>query len=370
MNKKILIIAQAVLVLVYLSSSYGQNDSARAKFEALPIISYDTDVGLGYGAKLFLFDQLNTKESFDIILFNSTKGEQWYKIVFSNPDFESRQGKKYSFALDIIAEYDKFSKYYYYYYYNRYFTPDNPILTLTDECKFKKTTIGLFLSKAFLTDFTTTLAFQYKVFSFYDVYRDPNRTEYLPPDNIASTDRFFSIMFNSKWDSRKSYINPKSGMVVALEIEWAPEFEFNSSGLLRSLIAYQYYKEIISKDIILAMRGKAEAILQSGKASIFNMLTIGGNNTVRGLPMDKYRFDSVLLFNNEFRFPIWWRFGGVVGFDLANGSSEDYIGPLDPGWILGGVAGLRFFMDNFIVRADFGFTESDTGFYLNFGHLF
>jgi hypothetical protein len=37
---------------------------------------------------------------------------------------------------------------------------------------------------------------------------------------------------------------------------------------------------------------------------------------------------------------------------------------------LNAVAGLRFSMETFVVRADVGFGRESTGFYLNFGHLF
>jgi hypothetical protein len=50
----------------------------RRNIEAFPILSYDTDTKLGYGAKLFLFNLLKLHESFDMVLFNSTNGEQWY----------------------------------------------------------------------------------------------------------------------------------------------------------------------------------------------------------------------------------------------------------------------------------------------------
>lgn len=73
------------------------------KFEFLPLFSYDTDVGLGYGVKGFFLGFLGESESFDVILFNSTKGERWYRLVFSIPDFELRQGKQYPLSLDFIG---------------------------------------------------------------------------------------------------------------------------------------------------------------------------------------------------------------------------------------------------------------------------
>lgn len=362
-----------IIVFLIASLSVAQKDSARANFEALPILSYDSDVGFGYGAKVFFFDQLKSNESFDLILFNSTKGEQWYKFVFSTPDFEARQGTKYPFALDLVIEYDKFSKYKYYYFW--YSLEDGPFSNKKTEyedlCVYEKGNIGLFLSKAFLKDFTSTLALQFKSFSLYNFTYDPDFQEipYFKSEKAASA-HFISALINIKWDTRNSFINPKSGIVAKLEIEYAPNLDFSDNSFFRSLFSFSYYKEIFSKDLIFAFRGSSES-MTSNESSYFPFIHIGGNNTVRGIPMDKYCFDSALLFNSELRFPIWWRLGGIVGIDLASGKNET-LGYLnsDAGWLFGAVAGLRFFMDNFIVRADFGISENSTGLYLNFGHMF
>ena len=45
-------------------------------FEIFPILSYDTDTGFGYGLKSFFLNFLGINESFDLILFNSTKGSR------------------------------------------------------------------------------------------------------------------------------------------------------------------------------------------------------------------------------------------------------------------------------------------------------
>ncbi len=370
MIKDIYLSFEIVFMILCCSFANCQSDSERANFEALPILSYDTDVGFGYGAKLFFFDQLSANESFDLILFNSTKGEKWYKLVFSTPDFESRQGKKYQLALDLAIEYDRFSDYTCYYYSNLFNGTNQSVITLEDKGKYEKINLGLFLSRALLTDFTIMLALQFKAFSFYNVTPDSRRTEYFHPKEISSDEEFLSSAVTVKWDTRTSYLNPKSGLVMTVEFELAPEFEFNSVSFIRYLLSYQYYKELSENEIVLALRGRAEAISHAYRKSIFSMINIGGNNTVRGIPMDKYRYEAVLLFNNELRFPIWWRFAGVVGVDLATGGSSEYEDNLNPGWLLSGVAGLRFLMDNFIVRADFGISEKSSGFYLNFNHLF
>lgn len=363
-----------VLLIALNVAAISQTDSARAKFEALPIVSYDSDVGLGYGAKIFFFDQLKLKESFDIILFNSTKGERWYKLVYSIPDFEARQGTKYPIALDLVFEYDKFTKYKYYHNWNPFIGFPYTDEKIEDKYigTYEKVNVGVFLSRAFLKDFTATLALQLKSFSLYNFAYDPHYyLDFLYYDNKSESAIFFSALLNMKWDTRNSFINPKSGIDSKLEIEYSKNLNLNDMAYLRTLFSFSFYKEIFSKDLIFAFRGSFESVTAIKQSSYFSLIHIGGNNTVRGIPMDKYCFDSALLFNSELRLPIWWRFGGIVGIDLATGKNETF-GYLnrDAGWLFGAVAGLRFYMDNFIVRADFGISENSSGLYLNFGHMF
>lgn len=356
MEKNSILLFLFVIWLFLNGAIIAQSDSSRENIEAMPLISYDTDVGLGYGGKLFLFDLFETEESFDFLLFNSSKGEQWYRFAYSYPDFESRQGTKFPIAVDLIAEYDKYSKYTYYLPIAKY------------DCIYEKSIVGLFFSKGFLKDFTSTLAFLYKSYSLYDLTpaTNPDPQFILTPQ--GGSEQYLSWLINIKWDTRNSYINPKSGISSTLEIEYAPGFDMNSSSFLRGLLTIQHYKEILLKDLILALRASTETISSSDIPSFFKTILIGGNNTVRGIPMDKYRYNRVILLNGELRFPIWWKFGGIAGIDLAKGSSNFH--DESPEWLFSTVAGIRFYMDNFIVRADLGFSKEGMGLYLNFGHLF
>ena len=71
----------------------------------------------------------------------------------------------------------------------------------------------------------------------------------------------------------------------------------------------------------------------------------------------------------ELRFPVYWRIGGVLGVDA--GKVWPSLSAMDlMRWAYNPLAGLRFYMDNFVVRADVGFGSEGTGFYFNFGQLF
>lgn len=57
---------------------------------------------------IFPLNSLSSNESFDLIAFASTKGERWKKYSFSYPDAELRQGTRYPWAIDVVADYDKY----------------------------------------------------------------------------------------------------------------------------------------------------------------------------------------------------------------------------------------------------------------------
>src|SRR5512135_2783339 len=57
-------------------------------FSPFPILMFDSDIGFGYGGRVKFVDYLRNKESLDLILFNSTRGERWYVFTFSIPDLE------------------------------------------------------------------------------------------------------------------------------------------------------------------------------------------------------------------------------------------------------------------------------------------
>ena len=355
---------------------FAQSDSTdRAGIELFPILSYDTDAGFGYGAKAFFYDQLNTRESFDIILFNSTKGEQWYKFVFSTPDFESRQGTEFPLALDVTLEYDKW-KNYNLYYYNLEVQGINSAdqqVEFKDQCVYELVETKIFLNRAFRKDLTGSFGLKFKSTSTYDYRRDIELTS---PENVenkyqeAPSVKYLSANLNAKWDTRNSFINPSTGLVLEIELEYAPNILEDNSSFFRQAFIVRYFTEIFYKNLILASRVMEQVLISESGSSQFLAIPVGGSNTLRGVPVDKFRFYSEFLLNNELRFPIWWRFGGIAGMDIGYGSNQDLYpeGAID--WVINPVVGLRFFMDNFIVRADVGYYIGDIGFYLNFGHIY
>lgn len=358
-----------ILLSLFSNIIYAQQDSVSASIlEVFPIVNYDSDAGFGYGAKAFLFNQLEMNESFDLILYNSTKGERWYRFVFSIIDMQRRLGKEYPLALDLIIDYDKWINYRY--YGVEYFNNQD---SLTDFETYTREPfeISSILSRGFTKRLIASMGLKYKTISSYNFSING---ELINIDNDFNNKfiKTLSVLATIRWDSRNNFINPDEGTVLQMDADYAPKISFNNEDYLKLGLTYQNYLTLFEPQIVFASRLVAQIIFPDN-VPIQLQLPIGGNNTLRGLPQDRYLSASTLIINNEIRFPIWWRFGGVVGLDVGcTGSTTDYEfwNPQLSGWIVNPVLGLRFFMDNFIVRFDVGFGIEITGVYFNFGHIF
>src|SRR4030042_4154562 len=82
----------SIVVTTHTVTPQTDTPDSSAIIEPLPILSYDTDAGLGYGLKVVFRNQLGNRESFDLLMFNSTEGERWYSIALSFTAPELRQG--------------------------------------------------------------------------------------------------------------------------------------------------------------------------------------------------------------------------------------------------------------------------------------
>mgnify|MGYP000712808819 FL=1 len=358
-----------LLLILFPKTIKAQQDSVYdSDLEVFPIINYDSDAGFGYGAKAFLFNQMGLKESYDLILYNSTKGERWYRFVFSIMDIQKRQGQKYPLALDLIVDYDKWINYRYYgveYFYER-----DSLLEYETYTR-EPFEISAVISSAFTKTFVVNAGLKYRTISSYNF--DTNGE--LQKFDGSFNNRFIntlSLLAIVRWDSRNNFINPNKGTVLQIDAEYAPDLSFTNENYFKLGVTFQNYFTLLQPQFVFASRFVGQIIFPDN-VPIQLQLPIGGNNTLRGLPQDRYLSASTLIINNEIRFPIWWRFGGIVGLDIgATGSTTDYEFWTQQlsGWIVNPVLGLRFYMDNFIVRFDVGFGSETTGIYFNFGHIF
>ncbi len=338
-----------------------KNIPVRSRMEFLPILMYDTDIGFGYGGKAFLLNYLGGKESFDIIAFNSTKGERWYRLVFSIPDFEIRQGKKYPLALDFVVDYDKWI-------HNSFFgigsTSRYEDRELYTQEPFEiKTT----LSRGFNSHVIGRAGLKYTSIRNFN-FEEASKLYELHPSLNSGTVRYTSLSAGMRYDTRNSYINPSRGHVVDAEVEYVPDISVNNVAFTSVNVSLQNYMVLFYPKTVFALRLKMESVY-GNDLPVQVLISAGGNNSIRGYSQNRFLDKTSVIANMEIRFPIYRRLGGVVGYDAGTVSRN--IGVIIDEKIKSSpVIGLRYYMDTFVVRVDAGFGSETMGLYFNFGHVF
>ncbi len=310
-----------------------------------PILMFDTDIGVGFGAKGKFVNYLKKKESFDLILFNSTKGERWYVFTFSIPDFEIRQGKTYSLSLDIKAEYDRFLKYYFY-----GFGPDSMKGNETGFSN-EKMELKITLGRGFSPHLILEGGYVLKNVRYYDVEEDQPFE-----DVIRSVGSQFSpyafILF--KYDTSDSQIHPTKGFRILFQNDLGGKILGNKNANYHRLtFDCRKYLTLFGKKDVLAFRFLVKKI-SGTEIPIFEYPFIGGGSewiVMRGYKLNRFTDKGKYLFNAEYRFPIWKKFGGNVFIDAGNVWPSFSKIALKKTNVDAGL-GLRYYLANFLVGFD------------------
>lgn len=358
--KRFAVTSALLLLLGAINLTSAQSDSTHPKsIEPLPIFSYDNDAGFGYGVKSFFLNQFDADESFDIVLFNSTKGERWYRLVSSLPDFELRQGKKYDAALDFTIDYDKWIS-------NAFYGIGSQSKAENKAYYTKESfEVNLAFSRGFEPDVVGTFGIRYRSVKNFNI---PELPEALNPQLINSTTKTHSMFFTLRYDTRNSFINPSGGLIIEAEAELAPKTSLVNTSYSSLSGQLLYFTPVVFRELVLASRLMFKSLYGDNLPQQI-LLSLGGNRTLRGFSQDRFIDRVSTLFNSELRFPIYWRFGGILGLDCGKVSSSVKSFSLKD-WAFSPAAGLRFYFDTFIVRLDMGFSRETTALYFNFNHIF
>jgi outer membrane protein assembly factor BamA len=183
--------------------------------------------------------------------------------------------------------------------------------------------------------------------------------------NSESTDRIgtFSVAFTR--DTRDDILNAKRGMFLSQSIRYSPEILGSNMHFIRYFGQFNAYKKL--SDFLTYA-----SALRIGLGKGFDedlppseRFFAGGGTTIRGFKKDELGprdsatelplgGDAVFILNQELRFPIFKKFGGVVFLDLGNVYPK--ISGFDPFDIRKTAGfGLRFRTQFVLVRFDWGF---------------
>ena len=142
-----------------------------------------------------------------------------------------------------------------------------------------------------------------------------------------------SLRFLWRQDNRTPPINPKSGMLNEVTVEYAGGFLGGKSSFIKTIADFRDHRLLNDRGFVLAPAlriGITTGLQEEGQDSeliSFERFWAGGSTTVRGYeerglgPVDstgKHRGNIQFIFNTELRFPIFAPIDGVLFFDSGN----------------------------------------------------
>lgn len=171
-------------------------------------------------------------------------------------------------------------------------------------------------------------------------------------------------------DTRNNIYFPRKGDLFEFNARFYKKFlgsEFDFTSLTLDL---RKYITLFSSHVFAV---QSLVKVQTGTVPFLHLAQMGGQYNMRGYFEGRFRDKNMLVFQAEYRLPLFWRFG-LVGFgglgNVAEKFGELKLGSLKPSY---GV-GLRFLFDKkekIQVRMDIGFGEDgSSGFYFSIFEAF
>lgn len=180
------------------------------------------------------------------------------------------------------------------------------------------------------------------------------------------------------WENRNSEFAPTKGNYLMATAEVASQYMSSSYNYLslktdaRAFISFYLLREITFANRVVFQHN-------SGQIPYWKYAALGGDESMRGYPENRFLDDNALYLNTELR--TWLltfpehdvKLGGTLFVDMgrtfANGTALDNVFS-DLKYTAGFGATSSFYTAEFILRIDVGFSEEGHGIYFTAGYLF
>jgi len=180
------------------------------------------------------------------------------------------------------------------------------------------------------------------------------------------------VSLTLRHDSSDSQVHPTRGVRFFFENDFAGPVLGNKAGTFyRWTLDLRGYRHVFGEKDVVAVRALVQDVTGS-KIPLWDLSMLGGGVTMsalRGYVLNRFMDNGKLLACVEYRFPLWKKFAGIVF--IEGGSVWPSVRDIDLKKIaLDAGFGLRFFLSDFVVRADLGFSHEGMGIYFSTGHMF
>lgn len=371
-----------LLFVISFSTVHSQSDST--KFGFLPALGYTSDQGIIGGGVYNRFQYrdgyrpyLNTQMISALV---STRG--FYSIYMLHEQASRGTG---SFLESIRSSYEVYA--------NR--TTESTWFGIGPDSKFRKDDFER--ESNFFKSSSTGFIFRGRIPLYrtgfpgaqldavligqlgYDVPFDNDSNQLFWQDMPIGTDGGWSTGagLGLQWENRDSEITPIRGNTALFEARFFPSLLPDSySTFLIDVEATQYVPIRIGHLFVLA--GRIGLQHASGTIPYWFLPSLGGDENVRGLPMNRYRGDGAMWYNSEIRTWVYenrneaikvglhvFQDGGAVVMNHDYATIPQH---LVHTWGFG--FALSLFTPDFMVRGDYGISKDISRFYMGVGYTF
>lgn len=214
-------------------------------------------------------------------------------------------------------------------------------------------------------------------------YRTPlgeNNGTLIAQDRPVGIDGAHTISLGSGliWENRDNEFDPSTGSYANIGFQVANKvigsgYNYITADLdLRGYIPFH-----LLRDITFANR--ISFTHTYGSLPYWKLADLGGEETMRGYPENRFLDDNVIFLNTELRSWLWEfpdhniKIGGTlfadIGRTFSNGAALNNVFN-DLKYTFGFGGNSSFFSENFILRGDVGFSEEGYGIYFTAGYMF
>jgi len=185
----------------------------------------------------------------------------------------------------------------------------------------------------------------------------------------ARSGRDLGVGIASRYDSRDHSVGPMAGHLLKASARahhglTGSQFAYERYGLEARTYARLYREQVLAV--------AASAAVLRGSVPYFNLLKLGGWESLRGHFGGRYRDKTRVMLQAEYRVPIVWRIG-AVGFGGVGDVGSSPGGLLSHGLKFSVGGGLRLLLDadaRVNLAIDFGYAGDQTGLYVELGEAF
>ncbi len=166
------------------------------------------------------------------------------------------------------------------------------------------------------------------------------------------------------WDKRDNTTYPHRGFIADVKLDFFRRELGSSENNTHLLLDYRHFFQLYGEHVL-----GLELFTHMAFGTVpFQLLpALGGNSMMRGYHDDRFRDKVMVATQIEYRFPIYWRFGGVVFGGIGQVAPRLAELTFEDLKVAGGV-GLRFAVTEdpkINVRLDFAFSPEGFMFYVN-----